>query len=251
MDSNEWVYGFHAVGALIANRPQEIRTLWIQQGRMDQRISNIIAQARAAHVNLRYVAKQVLDSRVKGVHQGVAAQCEFTLIRDSGYLETLLDELKEPAFLLILESLTDPHNVGACLRSAEAAGVHAVIFPRHRSIGINATVAKVASGAVERVPIIEVSNLARTLDWLKSRGIFIVGTDLENAQCSLYEVDLKGSIAMVMGSEGSGLRQLTARSCDYLIAIPMFGQTESLNVSVATGICLYEVVRQRRFQPSS
>lgn len=164
--------------------------------------------------------------------------------RDEAYLLQLLGSLTEPPFLLILDNVQDPHNLGACLRTADGAGVHAVIIPKDRSVHLTSTVRTVACGAAEHVPLVEVTNLARVLDQLKEGGIWIVGT-ADSAVKSIYEVDLKGPLAVVMGSEGKGLRRLTAEKCDFLVSIPMHGAVESLNVSVATGVCLYEAVRQR------
>jgi len=171
-------------------------------------------------------------------------------VHDEAFLNRLLDELDEPPFLLVLDGVTDPHNLGACLRTAAAAGVHAVVAPKDKAAGINATVRKVAAGAAERIPFVPVTNLARTLKSLQSRGLWTVGAAGEAKQ-SLYQCQLTGSLALVLGAEGSGLRRLTREHCDFLVAIPMASDVESLNVSVAVGVCLYEAVRQRKSRVAS
>jgi len=166
---------------------------------------------------------------------------------DESDLFAMLDKLSEPAFLLILDGVQDPHNLGACLRTAEAAGVHVVLAPKDRSVAVTETVRKVACGGAERVPFVQITNLARVMDQLKEAGLWLVGTS-DRAERTVYDLDLSGPLAIVMGSEGKGLRRLTAEKCDFLAQIPMSGSVESLNVSVATGVCLYEAVRQRRAQ---
>ena len=189
--------------------------------------------------------RQALDRLVQnGNHQGVIAYCKSASTYSEGDLKELLADLKEPAFLLILDGVQDPHNLGACFRSADAAGVHAIIAPKDRSVGLTASVSKVASGAAETVPFVQVTNLARTLEMLKEMGIWIYGAAGE-AEQSLFKTDLKGSIALVLGSEGEGLRRLTRDTCDVLVKIPMHGSVSSLNVSAAAAVFLFEAVRQR------
>jgi len=177
-----------------------------------------------------------------GAHQGVAARVEPLAARHS--LDDILDAVRGAPLVLVLDGVTDPHNLGACLRVADGAGAHAVLAPRDHAVGVNATVAKVASGAAETVPYLMVVNLARTLAELAERGLRVVGAS-DDAECSLYEADLVGPLALVLGAEGRGMRQLTRRRCDLLVRIPMQGAVESLNVSVAAGVCLYEALRQR------
>ncbi len=244
-DNQEKVIGMHAVSELLAQRPGSVRRLIFQVGRNDKRINEIRELAAAANVTVEELAKEAFEREFDGVHQGVAAVAEFensTLSEKS--LFELLSNLDHPPLLLILDGVTDPHNLGACLRSADAAGVDAVIIPKDKSVGLNATVRKVACGAAETVNLAAVTNLARCLDKLKEEGIWLVGA-ADQADSSLYDQDLDGPIALVMGSEGSGLRRLTKESCDFLVSIPMAGALSSLNVSVATGVCLYEARRQR------
>lgn len=248
-DNQEKVIGIHAVAELLAQRPGSVRRLVVQVGRNDQRINEIRELASAANVPQDELNKQVFEREFEGVHQGVAAIAEFpnSTLSEKGLFE-LLKGLQHPPLLLILDGVTDPHNLGACLRSADAAGVDAVIIPKDRSVGLNATVRKVACGAAETVKLASVTNLARCLEKLKEEGIWLVGA-ADQADSSLYDQDLAGAIALVMGSEGGGLRRLTRESCDFLVSIPMAGALSSLNVSVATGVCLYEARRQRLSQP--
>jgi 23S rRNA (guanosine2251-2'-O)-methyltransferase len=244
-DNQEKVIGLHAVSELLAQRPESVNKLLIQRGRDDKRISEIRDLAASNNVVIEELAKEAFERDFEGVHQGVAAIAVFEnrTLTEKGLFE-LLQGLNHPPLLLILDGVTDPHNLGACLRSADAAGVDAVIIPKDKSVGLNATVRKVACGAAETVNLASVTNLARCLDKLKEQGIWLVGA-ADQADSSLYDQDLAGSIALVMGSEGSGLRRLTRESCDFLVSIPMAGALSSLNVSVATGVCLYEARRQR------
>ena len=244
MNQEDWVYGIHAVDALLSQNPGDAIEMWVQQGRIDQRIQRLVKKARDEAISLRYVAKQVLDAHIKGVHQGIAVQCTRKMMQDPKVLEDLLADPNHEVFLMILEGITDPHNLGACLRSADAAGVDAVILPRSRTMKINATVRKAASGAVESLTLVEVGNLVRTLKWLKSKGVWVTGSS-PDAEDDLYESNLTGPIALIMGAEDRGLRRLTAEACDRLVSIPMYGKVGSLNVSTATAICLYEILRQR------
>tara|TARA_B100000795_G_scaffold143060_1_gene107101 strand:- start:701 stop:1474 length:774 start_codon:yes stop_codon:yes gene_type:complete len=241
----EKVIGFHAVSELLAQRSGSVSRLLIQVGRNDKRINEVRELAADGNVTVEEVSKEAFEREFEGVHQGVAAIAEFenSILSEMGLFE-LLKGLDHPPFLLILDGVTDPHNLGACLRSAEAVGVDAVIIPKDNSVGLNTTVRKVACGAAETVNLVSVTNLARCLDKLKEEGVWLVGT-ADQADSTLYDQDLGGAIALIMGSEGSGLRRLTRKSCDFLISIPMAGALSSLNVSVATGVCLYEARRQR------
>jgi 23S rRNA (guanosine2251-2'-O)-methyltransferase len=238
-------YGIHAVRVLLSREPARVRRLLLAGGREDGRLGALRALARQAGVPVADVDAAELDGLAGGGrHQGVAAE----LVPRASDPETLLEEALEregTPLLLVLDGVQDPHNLGACLRSADAAGVAAVIVPRDRAAGLTPAVRKVAAGAAETVPLVSVVNLARTLRALKERGIWLVGTD-DSADRSHFESDLTGPLALVMGSEGEGLRRLTRDCCDQLVAIPMAGAVESLNVSVAAGVVLYEAVRQRR-----
>jgi 23S rRNA (guanosine2251-2'-O)-methyltransferase len=236
------VFGFHAVLARLRADPASVLEIFLDEARNDARAKDLVAAAERANVRLARVAAKRLDGFYGGGrHQGVVARVEVKRIADS--LDELLDALQEPPLLLVLDGVTDPHNLGACLRVANAAGVHAVIAPKDRAAGINPTVSKVASGAAELTPYLMVTNLARTLDELKERNIWVVGT-ADDAPQDLYAADLPESIAWVLGAEGEGMRRLTRERCDLLVRIPMRGGVESLNVSVAAGVVLYESVRR-------
>lgn len=238
------VFGLHAVRTLLQQHPQKVSSLILQKGRDDARIAEVTKLAQSAGVRVAHRDAAELDRLAAGDrHQGVCAQIKSTGALGEGALDELLDAATTP-LLLILDGVQDPHNLGACLRTADAAGVTAVIVPRDRAAGLSPVVRKVASGAAETVPLIQVVNLARTLRWLKERNIWIVGTD-DQAPKTLYETDLKGPLAIVLGAEGPGLRRLTKENCDALVGIPMKGVVESLNVSVASGVVLYEALRQR------
>ncbi|MEX2131023.1 MAG: 23S rRNA (guanosine(2251)-2'-O)-methyltransferase RlmB [Pseudohongiellaceae bacterium] len=244
--SQQWVAGIHAVTELIQRHPGDVLRLLLQQDRRDKRMETLLALATRAGIKTETVSRQDLDVLVGSTHQGVVAQCSVTdVLRPESWLPAMLENLSHEPLLLVLDEITDPHNFGACLRSADAAGVDAVIIPRDNAAPVNMTVRKVASGAVDTVPIVAVTNLARTLKLLKDRGIWLVGAAAE-AEIGIYNQDLTGPLALVMGSEGKGLRRLTRENCDFLVAIPMAGALSSLNVSVATGVCLFEAVRQRR-----
>jgi 23S rRNA (guanosine2251-2'-O)-methyltransferase len=237
------VFGFHAVLARLRADAQSVVELYLDENRKDARAKDLAAAAERAGVGLMRVPTKRLDGFYGGGrHQGVVAIVFDKPSRES--LEDLLDSLKEPPLLLVLDGVTDPHNLGACLRVADAAGAHAVIAPKDRAAGIGATVSKVASGAAESLPYYMVTNLARTLDDLKERSIWIVGAD-ENAEKTLYESELPEAIAWVLGAEGEGMRRLTRERCDLLTRIPMSGSVASLNVSVASGVCLFESRRRR------
>ncbi|MEZ5630668.1 MAG: 23S rRNA (guanosine(2251)-2'-O)-methyltransferase RlmB [Burkholderiaceae bacterium] len=241
--SHKVLFGFHAVGVRLKTAPASIVEVFVDPSRRDARMKQFLV--RAAEAGVRVIeADGARLAKLAGSagHQGVAARVQP--VEQAHSLDDLLDELQEPPLLLVLDGVTDPHNLGACLRVADGAGAHAVIAPKDHAAGINATVAKVASGAAETVPYFMVTNLARTLGELKERSIWITGTAGEATQ-SLYEVDLRGPSALVLGAEGPGMRQLTRKTCDQLVRIPMMGAVESLNVSVASGVCLYEARRQR------
>lgn len=246
MSEESIVFGLHAVRTLLKQRPERAIRLLVQKGREDARIGELLTLARAANVLVEVCdAKELERLAGKERHQGACMYVKPVGVLGEGALDDLLDALTEPPFLLVLDGVQDPHNLGACLRTADAAGIHAVIVPRDRAAGLSPVVRKVASGAAETVPLIQIVNLARTLRQLKERSIWTVGLD-DTAAKTVYEVDLKGPLALVLGAEGPGLRRLTKENCDVLTKIPMFGAVESLNVSVATGIVAYEAVRQRR-----
>jgi 23S rRNA (guanosine2251-2'-O)-methyltransferase len=237
------LFGFHAVTARLRHEASSVEEIYIDVGRTDRRMQDLLRSAEAAKVRIIPVEGGRLDG-MAGTrrHQGVVAKAgEMSLARN---LDELLDAISGPPLLLILDGLTDPHNLGACLRVADGAGAHAVIAPKDRAVGLNATAAKVASGAADTVPYITVTNLARTMRELKERGIWLTGTT-DDAEKTLYEGDFAVPTALVMGSEGEGMRRLTRENCDLLVRIPMEGAVESLNVSVASGVCLYEARRQR------
>lgn len=244
------LFGFHAVTVRLKVAPQSIRELHIDATRRDQRMKQFLIRAEEAGVSI--IASD--DDRLGKLcgnhrHQGVVARVEA--VAQAHSLDDLLDGLSEPPLLLVLDGVTDPHNLGACLRVADGAGAHAVIAPKDHAVGINATVSKVASGAAETMPYFMVTNLARTLGELKERDIWIQGTS-DDAPRTLFEADFKVATALVLGAEGAGMRQLTRKHCDELLSIPMMGAVESLNVSVASGVCLYEARRQRlaAFKPA-
>ncbi|MFB1011219.1 MAG: 23S rRNA (guanosine(2251)-2'-O)-methyltransferase RlmB [Thiopseudomonas sp.] len=244
MSDLEQVYGIHAVSALLTHHPRRVKQLWLARGRQDASVEALREQAQAARIEVRDIERSELDEKVEGVHQGVLAMVSPSQIWGEAMLDELLDRTAEPPLLLVLDGVTDPHNLGACLRTADAAGVHAVIIPKDKSATLNATVRKVACGAAEVVPLVAVTNLSRTLQKLQQKGIWIAGTAGE-AEASIYQQDLSGPLALVMGAEGKGMRRLTREHCDYLVKLPMLGSVSSLNVSVATGVCLFEIRRQR------
>jgi len=246
MKSAEQVYGLHAVAALLESRPASIKKLMVADVAADRQLAPLLAQAVAAGISIQRINRKELDQQAPDSrHQGVIAVVrETTSGINERQLPDFLAALTEPAFLLVLDGVQDPHNLGACLRTADAAGVHAVILPQDRAVGITPVVHKVACGAVESVPVFTVTNLARTLRQLRDTGIWIYGAS-DSAEQRLYDIDLLGPIALVLGSEGKGMRRLTREHCDHLLSIPMAGRVESLNVSVAAGVVLFEVRRQR------
>lgn len=240
---DQWVYGVHAVMGLLKTDPARVHEIRLARRRGDRRLERIRALADARAVPCGWAERGELDALAEGRHQGVAARCAVGPSHDEAFLLQLIAQRPE-ALLLILDGITDPHNLGACLRVADAAGVAAVVAPRDRAAGITPSVQKVASGAAASVPYVVVTNLARLLRKLREAGVWVVGT-CGDAEAGLYGVDLRGPLALVMGAEDSGLRRLTRESCDVLARLPMQGQVESLNVSVAAGICLFEALRQR------
>ncbi len=247
MSSPKVLFGFHAVGVRLKTSPDSIIEIYVDPTRRDARMKQFLERAKEAGARL-IEADSLRIAKLAGSHghQGVAARVQPEAQARS--LDVLLDQLEQGSgqhpLLLVLDGVTDPHNLGACLRVADGAGAQAVIAPKDHAAGINATVAKVASGAAETVPYFMVTNLARTLNELKERNIWIIGTS-DDAPKTLYQVDLKGPVALVLGAEGPGMRQLTRKTCDELVSIPMQGAVESLNVSVASAVCLYEAMRQR------
>jgi len=243
MSSPKVLFGFHAVGVRLKTAPRSIIEIYFEPTRRDARMRQFIERATEAGVRL-IEADGMRLAKLAGSHghQGVAARVEP--LAQTHSLDDLLDTIEGPPLLLVLDGVTDPHNLGACLRVADGAGAHAVIAPKDHAVGINATVAKVASGASETVPYFMVTNLARTLNELKERSIWCIGTS-DGTTKTIYQADLKAPVALVMGAEGEGMRQLTRKTCDELVGIPMRGAVESLNVSVASGVCLYEALRQR------
>ena len=246
MSDKRHLVGFHAITARLRLRPESVDAIYMAAARHDRRARELIERAEAAGIAVHPVDDKRLDA-IAGDdrHQGVVAVVEGGLPHRT--LGEVLDGLAEPPLLLLLDGVTDPHNLGACLRSADAFGAQAVIVPKDRAVGVNATVAKAASGAADTVPMLSVTNLARTMRELKERGVWLVGADAAGDE-NLFDVDLSGPIAWVIGAEGSGLRRLTRDSCDRIVRIPLLGTVASLNVSVATGICLFETRRQRSRQ---
>ncbi len=240
---SKMIFGFHAVTARIRHEASTVEEIYVDASRHDRRMGELLRAAKEANVRIIQTDDQRLDAMVgTRRHQGVvAAAGELSLARN---LDELLDAIVGPPLLLLLDGVTDPHNLGACLRVADGAGAHAVIAPKDRAVGLNATAAKVASGAAETMPYITVTNLARTMRELQERDIWLTGT-AEDAESTIYDVDFTGGSAIVMGSEGEGMRRLTRENCDRLVHLPMMGSVESLNVSVASGVCLYEARRQR------
>lgn len=245
----ELIAGWHAVLAALRAPGSTVKEIWLRRGRDDRRSEELLQLARERNVPVRTADATALDERAEGVsHQGVLAYVSGGQALDESSLDKLLDGLDHPPFLLVLDGVQDPHNLGACLRTADAAGVDAVIAPRDRAVGLTPAARKTAAGAAESLPFVQVTNLARCLRALQERGIWLIGAAGEAGQ-SLYQADLKGPLALVLGAEEKGLRRLTRENCDLLVRIPMQGTVESLNVSVATAVCLYEAVRQRGPRP--
>lgn len=242
MASTRPIYGFHAVTARLRQAPDSVRAIYLAAARHDARTRDLVARADAARCPVHIADDERLDALAgSNRHQGVVAIVDAALAHVT--LDDILDGLSEPALLLVLDGVTDPQNLGACLRNADAFGADAVVVPKDRAVGLNATVAKAASGAADTVPLVTVTNLARALRDLKSKGVWILGADAGGE--SLFDADLTGPIAWVLGAEGGGLRRLTREHCDRIVGIPLVGSVESLNVSVASGICLYATRRAR------
>jgi 23S rRNA (guanosine2251-2'-O)-methyltransferase len=244
----ELAFGIHAVQALIESAPERFIELWLLKGREDDRLMPIINLAKKYGIPAQMANRKVLDDKSEGEqHQGVIARVKPGKTFTEADLDDILaaaERKQQAPFLLILDGVTDPHNLGACLRNADAAGVQAIIVPKDNAARVTATVRKVAVGAAESVPLVQVTNLSRTMKALQQMGVWIIGTAGETDNC-LYDEKLSGPMALVMGAEGKGMRRLTRENCDQLVKLPMAGTVSSLNVSVATGICLFEIVRQR------
>ena len=238
------MFGWHAVEAVLKREPERLQQVWIQTGRQDKRVKGITDALDNLGVRWKVVHRKELDERVAGVHQGIVAAVSESREWTEDDLLAQLAGNDKPPFLLVLDGVTDPHNLGACMRTADAVGIQAVIVPKDKSASLTPVARKVACGAAETVPFVRVTNLARFLRSLQDQGVWLIGTAGE-ADATLYQADFKGPVALVMGAEGKGMRRLTREHCDQLINIPMLGHVDSLNVSVATGVCLYEALRQR------
>jgi 23S rRNA (guanosine2251-2'-O)-methyltransferase len=239
------VYGLHAVRWLLKEHPERVRRLWLQSTRDDARTEELATLARSVGISVQRVDARKLDEWTEAAsHQGVVADAEPSRGWSEDDLYAHLDALTAPALLLLLDGVQDPHNLGACLRTADACGAHGLVIPRDRAAGLTPVARKVAAGAAETVPVVTVTNLARTMRSLKERNIWLIGADAQ-AERPAFEADLKGAVGLVLGSEGEGMRRLTRESCDTLVRLPLLGALESLNVSVAAGMLLYEAVRQR------
>jgi 23S rRNA (guanosine2251-2'-O)-methyltransferase len=240
---SQTIFGIHAVSARIRMKPETVHEVYVDQSRKDKRMSALLEIAKLKNLRVMSVDGARLDGMSGHArHQGIVAMVDPSRLPQ--FIDDVLDMLEVPPLLLVLDGVTDPHNLGACLRVADAAGCHAVIAPKDRSVGLTATAMKVASGAAESIPYITVTNLSRTLRQLKERNIWLVGAD-EDGTSELFSANLDGPLAWVVGAEGEGLRRLTRERCDEIVSIPMFGSVESLNVSVAAGVCLFEARRQR------
>ncbi|WP_439234200.1 23S rRNA (guanosine(2251)-2'-O)-methyltransferase RlmB [Lonepinella koalarum] len=242
---SEQIYGIHAVSAFLERTPERIIEVLVLKGREDKRLQPLLNELHKLGISVQFLNRQSLDNKAQGeVHQGIIARVQAAKELNENDLDQILQHKQNP-FLLVLDGVTDPHNLGACLRTADAAGVDAVIVPKDKSAQLTSVARKVACGAAETMPLVRVTNLARTLRELQQHhNIWVVGTAGE-ATGTLYQSKLTGAIALVMGAEGEGMRRLTRECCDQLISIPMAGSVSSLNVSVATGVCLFEIVRQR------
>ncbi|NRA52828.1 MAG: 23S rRNA (guanosine(2251)-2'-O)-methyltransferase RlmB [Gammaproteobacteria bacterium] len=244
MSKHDLLFGLHSVEAVLNNEPERILEIFALKGREDQRMNKVVNAARRNGISVAFVGKKTMDDKADGEsHQGIIANVRTAKVKTEADLDDIIANNDQP-FLLILDGVTDPHNLGACIRSADAAGVHAVIVPKDKSASLTPIVRKVACGAAETMPLIQVTNLARTMREIQDKGVWIIGTAGE-ATSGLFETKISGSVAIVMGAEGKGMRRLTREHCDELVSLPMAGSVSSLNVSVTTGICLFEVVRQR------
>jgi 23S rRNA (guanosine2251-2'-O)-methyltransferase len=239
------LYGLHSVQAALDYSPKKIHKAWVDSGRQDKRLTQAVNDLLALGIEPEKVDRKRLDRLAdNNNHQGIVIEVEMPGELSESDLKTAVENLPETALFLVLDNVQDPHNLGACLRTADATGVHGVIITKDNATGITPTVCKVASGAAETVPVYQVTNLSRTLRWLKGEGLWIMGAAGETAQ-TVYKTDFTVPMALVVGAEGKGLRRLTTEQCDVLVSVPMLGQVESLNLSVATGVLLYEAVRQR------
>lgn len=244
--SDQYVYGMHAVSALLANPHRMTKKLYISHDREDKRLQDIIDKAMQAHIDIEKLSMQKMNQRFADfTHQGIVAWASSLPEYNESHLLALLESSKQPALILILDGITDPHNLGACLRTADATGVDFVVIPKDKSASITPVVSKVACGAAESVPLVRVTNLVRSIKLLKEHGVWVYGAAGE-ATSTLYQTDCTGAVAVVLGAEGEGLRRLTRENCDSLFSLPMLGSVDSLNVSVATGVSLYEILRQRK-----
>ncbi|KTD38493.1 tRNA/rRNA methyltransferase [Legionella nautarum] len=244
--TEHYVYGVHAVTALLANPHRPTKKLYINQERVDKRLQPILDLAASQQIPVEKLSAQQMNQRfAEFTHQGVVASAANLADYGEGDLPSLLATSKKPSLLLILDGVTDPHNLGACLRTADAAGVDFVIIPKDKNASITPVVSKVACGAAESIPLVRVTNLVRAIETIKKEGVWVYGAAGEATE-TLYTLDCSSSIALVVGAEGEGMRRLTREHCDGLFSLPMLGSVESLNVSVATGISLYEVIRQRK-----
>jgi len=242
--SNEFIYGIHAINAMLEKNPDRLIEAFVLKGRQDVRLMPVLQKLQEMGISIQQMGRKALDGKSNNAnHQGIIAKVKLAKTLNENDLDVILSSTFQP-LLLVLDGVTDPHNLGACLRNADAAGVTAVIVPKDKSAPLTATVSKVACGAAETIPLIRVTNLARTMRALQERGIWFVGTAGE-ATKDIYQSKLTGSLAIVMGAEGDGMRRLTRETCDELIKIPMSGCVSSLNVSVASGVCLFEAIRQR------
>lgn len=248
MSQLEKIYGVHAVQALLHHHPKRVKQIWLSEGRSEPRVQGLVELATQHRIPVGQAERRELDAWVEGVHQGVVAEVSPSQVWNEAMLDELIDRSERPPLILVLDGVTDPHNLGACLRTADAAGATAVVIPKDKSASLTPVVRKVACGAAEVMPLVAVTNLARTLEKLQQKGLWVVGTAGE-AEQQIYQQDMTGPTVLVMGAEGKGMRRLTREHCDFLVKLPMGGSVSSLNVSVATGVCLFEVVRQRQVKP--
>nr|WP_136252694.1 23S rRNA (guanosine(2251)-2'-O)-methyltransferase RlmB [Ningiella ruwaisensis] len=245
MAQQDWLYGIHSVQAVLEKEPQRILEILVAKGRSDDRMNQLVNSARKQGISVQFTHKKTLDDKSNGEqHQGVMARAKAARTLNDDDLDVILNNEESP-FILVLDGVTDPHNLGACLRNADAAGAHALVVPKDNSASVTPVVRKVAAGAAETVPLIQVTNLSRALKHMQEKGVWVIGTAGEAEQL-IYDCKLPKSLAIVMGAEGKGMRRLTRETCDELVKLPMAGSVSSLNVSVASGICLFEAVRQLR-----
>ncbi|SCN47036.1 23S rRNA (guanosine-2'-O-)-methyltransferase rlmB [methanotrophic endosymbiont of Bathymodiolus azoricus (Menez Gwen)] len=239
------IFGVHAAQSALDYSPEKINQAWVDQKRQDERLQGLVKGLGQRGINIQKADRKQLDSLSKGAnHQGIILEVEMPAMHSENDLKSVVESAKQVPFWLILDHVQDPHNLGACLRTADAAGVQGVIVTKDQAVGITPTVCKVACGAAETVLVYQVTNISRTIAWLKEQGVWVVGAAGE-AEKTIYETDVNMPIALVMGAEEKGMRRLTREQCDFLVKIPMQGSVESLNVSVAAGVLIYEVFRQR------